>query len=1148
MNWTKEQAAAIQADNQTVLVSAAAGSGKTAVLVERVTRLIREGGDISRMLIVTFTRAAAAEMRERIAAALEKESRDAHVYRQRLRIDAAQISTLHTFCQRVIREHFEALGTDPMASVGEESQLDRLKNRAYEDAFGEIAEHPTYEQNLLYQCYPAEDIMNMTEKLRQFLLSLPDPWDWAEEKLKDYDGPLSGHPAYRVLLQACRRQLETARPLLERCFDILLQPGAPLRYADTVRADEQVLESAISAAEDGSLRGGKLTFSALPRAKKGEADQEDPEVVEQFKAARDSFKAAAQEAVGLLPVYEDEALADSRDVLLIVRGLVQTLRQVEERYQAYKSEKNLFDYSDLEHFCLKALRSEAVRQAVAGSFDTIFVDEYQDVSAIQESIIEAVHEHNTLFLVGDVKQSIYAFRQANPSLFLRKYRDFSFAENASERKILLQNNFRSDQNVLSAVNHVFARVMRRSVTEIDYDDEAMLKPGPDTQPGPAAEIHLLEEIDPETGEAVRLTGSAGAEAEAVARHILRLAGKTEIRDHGELRPLRFRDIVILMRNAAGYAALFAETLQTRGIPVYSDVDSRYFDLPEVSDMIHLMEILDNPLQDFPLLAVLRCPAFGFTDEELARARLVNNQSSLPFHQVFAELAEQESPLGAKARAALDRLAHWRMLSRVMRPEDLIRQLADETGIYMRAGAAEDGASRQANLRLLSEKAEGSASIADFLTHAQRARSTDDSRTAKTLSDQEDVVRIMTMHKSKGLEFPVVFLTGLCRSFRSVSGEAVKMDRDLGISMSLVDPESRIKRTTMTETAIEISLTDRNRAEEARLLYVAMTRAKNLLILYGSPALISRSRETWRLPAGDAAVSGAGCMMDWVMQTVEPALNMENGAPYQTENGAIFRVYRENAAELTDAEGQKAPPAPAIDEGPYSERTEKLLSRTLPESRPFKVSVSAIAKNQPKKQPEMEDEEETPETKRNPARVQMEDRPRFMQDRSMTAAEKGTTVHKALGLIDYGVLQAQEVPSPALIAGELDRMLQNQQLTQAERAVLRPEDLAAFFASPAGGRALSSPLVRREWSFNLMTGEDTMVQGVLDLCFLEGDEWVLVDYKTDYVQEMDTLLARYAAQLNWYRRALERLTGRKVKEALIYSVVLRETIAVPVQTL
>ena len=1006
MNWTKEQAAAIQADNQTVLVSAAAGSGKTAVLVERVTRLIREGGDISRMLIVTFTRAAAAEMRERIAAALEKESRDAHVYRQRLRIDAAQISTLHTFCQRVIREHFEALGTDPMASVGEESQLDRLKNRAYEDAFGEIAEHPTYEQNLLYQCYPAEDIMNMTEKLRQFLLSLPDPWDWAEEKLKDYDGPLSGHPAYRVLLQACRRQLETARPLLERCFDILLMPGAPLRYADTVRADEQVLESAISAAEDGTLRGGKLTFSVLPRAKKGEADQEDPEVVEQFKTARDSFKAAVQEAVGLLPVYEDEALADSRDVLLIVRGLVQTLRQVEERYQAYKSEKNLFDYSNLEHFCLKALRSEAVRQ----------------------------------------------------------------------------------------------------------------------------------------------TGSAGVEAEAVARHILRLAGKTEIRDHGELRPLRFRDIVILMRNAAGYAALFAETLQARGIPVYSDVDSRYFDLPEVSDMIHLMEILDNPLQDFPLLAVLRCPAFGFTDEELARARLVNNQSSLPFHQVFAELAEQESPLGAKARAALDRLAHWRMLSRVMRPEDLIRQLADETGIYMRAGAAEDGASRQANLRLLSEKAEGSASVADFLTHAQRARSTDDSRTAKTLSDQEDVVRIMTMHKSKGLEFPVVFLTGLCRSFRSVSGEAVKMDRDLGISMSLVDPESRIKRTTMTETAIEISLTDRNRAEEARLLYVAMTRAKHLLILYGSPALISRSRETWRLPARDAAVAGAGCMMDWVMQTVEPALNMENGAPYQTENGAVFCVYRENAAELADAEGQKAPPAPAIDEGPYSERTEKLLSRTLPESRPFKVSVSAIAKNQIKKQPEKEDEEETPETKRNPARVQMEDRPRFMQDRSMTAAEKGTTVHKALGLIDYGVLRAQEVSSPALIAGELDRMLQNQQLTQAERAVLRPEDLAAFFVSPAGGRALSSPLVRREWSFNLMTGEDTMVQGVLDLCFLEGDEWVLVDYKTDYVQEMDTLLARYAAQLNWYRRALERLTGRKVKEALIYSVVLRETIAVPVQTL
>ena len=1143
MNWTKEQWDAIKADNGTVLVSAAAGSGKTAVLVERVIRLIREGGDLSRMLIVTFTRAAAAEMRERIAAALEKERGNPHVYRQRLRIDAAQISTLHTFCQRVIREHFEALGTDPMAAVGDETRLDRLKTRAYEDAFGEIAENPTYEQNLLYQCYPADEIMEMTEKLRSFLLSLPDPWSWAEEKLRDYEGPLSAHPAYRVLQEACRRQLETARPLLRRCFDILMTPGAPLRYADTVRADEQVLESAIEAAGNGTLRGGKLSFSALPRAKKADADLEDPEVAELFKESRNAFKDAVQEAVGLLPADEEGALADCRDVLLVVRGLYQTLRKVEERYQAYKSEKNLLDYSDLEHFCLKALRNEAVRRAVAGSFDTVFVDEYQDVSSIQESIIRAVHEGNTLFLVGDVKQSIYAFRQADPSLFLRKYDTFSFDENAAERKILLQNNFRSDQNVLSAVNHVFSRVMRRTVTEIDYDEEAMLKPGPETRPGPAVEINLLENTDPETGEAVRLTAAAGTEAEAVARHILRLIGNTEIQDKGEKRPVRFRDIVILMRNAAGYAALFAETLQAHGIPVYSDVDSRYFDLPEVSDMIHLLEVLDNPLQDFPLLAVLRCPAFGFAEEELARVRLVDNRSARPFHQVFFDLSGQEGPLGEKASAALAKLSHWRMLARVMRPEDLIRQLCVETGIYMRAGAAEDGAARQANLRLLAEKAEESVSIADFLTRAQRSRTSDDSRTAKTLSDQEDVVRIMTMHKSKGLEFPVVFLTGLCRAFRSVSGESLKTDRELGVSMSLVDPETRVKRTTMTESAIGISQTSRNRAEEARLLYVAMTRAKSLLILYGSPALISRSREVWRLPAGDAAAAGAGCMMDWVMQTVEPALNLENGAPYQTDNGAVFRVFRVNAAELAEDEGPKTAPAPAPDFGDYSQRTEKLLSRTLPESRPFKVSVSAIAK----KRPEKEDEEETPETKRNVSRVQTEDRPRFLQDSSMTAAEKGTAVHKALGLIDYGVLRGPQAPSPALISGELDRLLAGRQLTQAERAVLRPEDLAAFFASPAGRRALSSPLVRREWSFNLMAGKDTMVQGVLDLCFLEEDEWVLVDYKTDYVTEMDTLLNRYAAQLGWYRRALETLTGRKVREALIYSVRLGETAAVPEET-
>ena len=1039
----------------------------------------------------------------------------------------------------MIREHFEVLGIDPLASVGDETRLDKLKARAFEDAFSEAAENPTYEQRLLYTCYAEDEIAEMVNRLRDFLLSLPDPWEWAEEKLTDYEGPLRDHPAYRVILGECARRLETARPLLRRCFDTLLLPGAPVRYADTVRADEQLLEQALAAARDGTLQGGKLSFVSLPRGKKADAESEDPEITEQFKACREQFKSAMKAAVAVLPAYEDEALDDCRDVLLIVRGLYQVLRRVDACYAAYKSQKNLLDYSDLEHFCLRALQNEDVRRAVAGSFDTIFIDEYQDVSAIQESIIRSIHEHNTLFLVGDVKQSIYAFRQADPSLFLQKYDAFSPAENARERKILLQNNFRSDRNILAAVNHVFSRVMRRTVTEIDYDEDAMLRPAPDARPGPAVEIHLLEASDPETGEPVRLTASTVKEAEMVARHIRTLAGKEQVWDkNAGLRPIRYRDIVILMRSAASYATLFAERLQAHGIPVYSDVDSRYFDLPEVSDVLHLLEILDNPFQDFPLLAVLRCPCFAFTDEELARIRLVDNRNGQPFHQVFQEVSRQETPLGEKCRKAIERLDHWRMLSRVMRPEDLIRQLCDETGIYVQAGAAEDGVSRQANLRLLSEKAEESATIADFLIQAQRSASSDDSRTAKTLSDQEDVVRIMTMHKSKGLEFPVVFLAGLCRAFRPVSAESIKMDRSLGVALPLLDPDQRIKRTTMTETAIEIAMTNRNRAEEARILYVAMTRAKSRLLLYGAPAFIDKSRETWRLPAGDAAVAGAGCMMDWIMQTVEPAMDLEPGEPYMAENGAVFQVFREDTAGLADHAAETEAPMPAPDLRPYSERTALLLSRRLPPEKPYKVSVSAIAKHPLT----AEDEEETPETKRNVSRETLEDRPRFLQDRQMTAAEKGSAIHKALGLIDYGALRAGPL-SPALISDELDRLRQALRLTEAERSVLSAGDLYRFFASPLGKRALQSPLVRREWPFNLQARQDLLIQGVLDLCFLEEDEWVLVDYKTDAVSQMQTLKDRYREQLGWYQKALEKLTGRKVREALLYSVRLGETIRV-----
>ena len=1138
MNWTREQRAAITADNDTVLVSAAAGSGKTAVLVERVTRLIREGGDISRMLIVTFTRAAAAEMRERITAALQKERSDPHVYRQSLRVGLAQISTIHTFCLRVIHEHFEVLGLDPMAGTADDTQQKQLMARALAEGMEEVCENPTEEEAMLFACYPIDTIADMIERLRSFLLSLPDPWGWAEEKLIPWEGKLTDHPAFAVLMKQCGLRLQGARALLRTCFDTLLLPGCPLRYEAAVRDDEQVLEGLILKAERGELRGGSVSFTALPRGKKADAAEDDPEVTELFKSRRALFKDAVQEALSLLPADEKGTLDDDREGLRLARGLYQTLRAVQARYDALKNERNLLDYSDLEHFCVKALKNEEVRKAVAGSFDALFIDEYQDVSAIQESIIQAVHEGNTLFLVGDVKQSIYGFRQADPSLFLHKYDTFSPDEGALHRKILLQNNFRSDKNVLDAVNQVFTHAMRRGATEIDYDEEAMLRPGPDARPGPYVDVHLLEKRDPETGELLRVTGAAGLEAEAIARQIKEMVGKAEIHDRGEARPVKYRDIVILMRDAAGSAAVFSATLQARGIPVYSDADSLYYELPEVSDTLHILELLDNPFQDFPLLGALRSPCFGFSSEELSGIRLLNRQGSVPFHEVFRQMAGEDHQLGRRCRKAIETLDRWRTLSRVLRTEDLVRLVMDESGIYMRAGAEEDGDARQANLRLLAERASEADRLTDFLSQAHKARTADDSRTAKTLSDQEDVVRIMTMHKSKGLEFPVVFLARLGKAFRSAGTDPVRMDRDLGIALPMIDEEARVQRTTLTQKAVTAAMDARRLAEEARVLYVAMTRAREKLILYAAPAYPEKSREVWRLPEGDVAAANAGCMIDWVMQALSPAQDGESGAPFQAANGALFRVWHDDAEELRSETSAQTPFMPAAETGPYSERTERLLSRTLPAPRPLKVSVSAIAK---KRQTE-EDQEETPETKRRPETDMPEDRPRFLIEKRMTAAERGSAVHKALGLLPYEKLEGSVTPGK--ISALLDGLEDERKLTHAEREALRPEDLARFFNSSLGQRALASPRVQREWPFNLIADGETVVQGVLDLCFEENGSWVLVDYKTDFVTGMDTLLSRYTSQLNWYARALETLTDKPVREALLYSVRLGDFIEVP----
>ena len=1129
MQWTPGQRSAIDARNDSVLVSAAAGSGKTAVLVERVLSLLREGGQIDRMLIVTFTRAAAGEMRERIGRRLEEEgARDAHLRRQAMRIGRASISTLHVFCLRLLRQHFEAAGIDPMSRVAEEDRLSALRAKARDAVLENAYADPTPEEKALFSQFEDGQIVDMMERLYTFLMAQEDPWGWAEK----HTGPeAAAKETWMPLLEEmCRRCLEGAAEVLPDMRSVLTGPGGPERYAPTLEEDAALTSTLIRAAEAGTLTGGTTAFARLSTKKA--PPEEDPAAAEEFKALREDWKTRIREARELLP--GDAALAeqDVAHTLPALKGLCSLVRKAAEAYDRFKQAKNYLDYNDLEHLALKALRDEKVRAAVAGQFDALFIDEYQDISGIQEAVLRALHEtgKNMAFMVGDVKQSIYRFRLADPTLFLRKYQEYSLDADAKERKILLQQNFRSDENILLSVNQVFSHAMREKETEIAYDDQAMLRPGGGQPFGSPVEIHLISGEEGDEGN--ELTRGFRYEAAFAAKRIKELMRFFSVRDGEGSRPLRFRDIAILTRNASGRAPFIARLLQSEGIPVYSDADAQFYDLPEVKDLMYLLQVIDNPLQDIPLLSALRCPCFAFTEEELARIRLVDRAPGQAFYDAFLAVMEKEGSVSEKARRAWAQLDEWRFLSRSVPVDELVWRVLEESGLYMIAGAREDGEQRQANLRLLAERAQGETAregLGAFLKQTGRLRSGDDGKSAKTLGENEDVVRILTLHKSKGLEFPVVFLMETARAFRKGDPGPLRLHAGHGMALQYVDAEKRVTRETCAFMALGAWIKKEAVAEEARLLYVGMTRAREKLILLGSPRNLTETAREWARPKSAYAAGAASCMLDWVMT----ALGGLHDGEHAAENGSVWQMCVHPAEELNENVPRARAGLPEVS-GPAAEGTVRRLSRALPPQPVLKTSVTAIAKQTK----EDGDDWESPEDKR---RFAEEKRavPVFMEDEELSAAHRGTVTHRVLGLIPYASARRGD------FAGALDALEEKGLLTEAERRAIRTDWLRGFFQSPLGKRALEAQELHREWAFNLRPdpGENTLVQGVIDLCFLEDNAWVLVDYKTDRA-DGEELLRRYAEQLRWYARALHGITGLPVKETLIFSLRAGQAYAVP----
>lgn len=1209
MAWTNEQQAAIDSRGQTLLLSAAAGSGKTAVLVERIIRRLLDKEypiDITELLVVTFTKAAAAEMRDRIGTALMKalsETKDPRVERQLALLPSAQISTLHAFCQHVIRKYFYTIDLDPAFSIAGEEELNLLRRQVLEDVFLSYYEDDEKASIL----YPLADmfgsdrgddiLMDTVSRMYTYARSLAWPEHWLKEAARAYDvapdAVIDDMVWAGPIKDAVRRILEEDAHLYDGVLYHLRQREAFAPACDTFVAEQAALRQAAQARSwnDLSRFVRAIDFPRLKSLRK--LSDDDKAVWERCKKVRDDVKKDVIKT--LQSVYfsatPEEWLDGMRAMKPVMDGLVTLTLDFAKAYGAAKKEKGWIDFSDLEHFCLQILLApdaspehpvpSAAAEELHSQYEEVFIDEYQDTNGVQELITRLVSGEDNRFMVGDIKQSIYRFRLADPTLFLEKYQSFSRDEKAVQRCIDLGRNFRSVPVVLDAVNAVFSRAMTAEAAGMDYGEREKLYAGrqaPDDERwiGGPVEVDIVPTPSDEEDD----DGSTAFEKECrfIAGRIgeLLASGRMAARKDGTLEPLSYRHIVVLLRSMAGKADVLIQALQEGGIPSYAEQSGGYFAAVEVQVMLALLRCIDNPEQDLAMAAVLRSPLVGLDETALAGVRLAGDGTlwqNLPaFVASLPDGVDEKEDL-QQFMAAFD---SWRTYSRRHGVAELLQRLYDDTAYVDFVGAMPGGDVRQANLKALYDRARqyeeaGFRGLFRYLQLMDKMKEDGlDLAPAKVVSEKEDVVRIMSIHKSKGLEFPVVFVADMGKAFnRRDTQDQILFHNRLGIGLKQYDPEWRMSYPTLIWSGIAAQLRWEGTAEEERILYVAMTRARDQLILTGHSSHIDRDWQRWTSHLNPAQ---AKSYFDWVM----PAAL----APFRAKADAD---YARPGAAWQDAVWQvriaKAVPAGTVEEGAYDgePRLEALRRGDLtgtpvpswldeqlswqyayPQAvrTAAKFSVSEVKRRyQELHSDELQDEAalSVPAAAVIPPAPGEDDAfaalPPWLagEEAAVSGAQRGTALHKALQYITPAADQ-----TTATLRREIDAFVRQGLLSWEEAKLVYVPVLAAFCQSDIGRRMAESPELHREYPFTVLlaggdplpeteTGEQILIQGVIDCLFREDDAWILVDYKSDRLETADAFRRRYAVQLALYKRAVEQITHRPVEETYIYSLHLQQEI-------
>jgi ATP-dependent helicase/nuclease subunit A len=1212
--WTKEQWRAITARQHNLLVAAGAGAGKTAVLVERIIRRITDPHDpvdVDRLLVVTFTNAAAAEMRERVAAALAAQltehPEDVRLQRQLALLGRASIATLHSFCLDLLRQHFYRLDLDPAFRIADVTEAELLRADVLEQLFEEQYQAEDDQFIELVDSYGGthddSELQQIILQLDGYASSHADPEGWLQrlpEQLADETAQASW---LNSLASLAKQALAEARTALQNALQIAGEPEGPAQYqrllADELAKVEQALDQATPDNWD-RLRElvQSVTFGRLPSKRGG-----DLALREQAKAARDQAKAKIK---GLW----DELMAQSQDQLLQgltavtpgMRLLCQLTLEFRFRYAEAKRGKGLVDFNDLEHMALAVLqedngRPSAVALELRQRYTEILVDEYQDINGVQEAILQLLADPagpgGQLFMVGDVKQSIYRFRLADPTLFLQKYQSYGEDPHLGER-IDLAHNFRSRPSVLAAVNYLFRQLMTRTVGEMTYDASAELQPGakyPDspTAFGPEVEIMLAERTSSPVAtedeeDALAELDATSREARLIALEIRRLVEEsgTTIWDkrRQQYRPIAYRDIVILLRATSGRANAFLEQMRELDVPSYAELATGYFQTTEVQTMLSLLQIIDNPRQDIPLAAVLRSPLVGLSGSDLVDIRLAAPAES--YYDALLVAKEQTGGLADKLQAFQNELLRWREQARRSSLTDLIWQIYRDTGYYTLVGATPGGAQRQANLRALHDRARqyeqtSFRGLFRFLRFIERLQSEqNDLGTARALGENEDVVRIMSVHKSKGLEFPVVFVGGLGNKFnlQDLSRDLL-IHKELGLGPLAVDFERRVRYPTLPRLVIKQQLLLETLSEELRVLYVALTRAREKLYLVGSQRNLPKALDRWAVASGQrrdargalpaGILAQARCFLDWLVpallchpeatplrQAVDseptplPVIADQSRWRFRLASAAELNtqaVATEQAPELENVRQRRVVP----DQGTAWEVNARLgwsYPYAALRGKHIKVSVSEL-----KRRYEIVDEEAAP---LHPWQRPAITRPAFMQQEGgLSQAEVGSAIHLLLQHVDLTA-----TPTLAYLKQLQEDLLQQSLLSREEAERIDLKLVASFLQSDLGCRLRRAEQVWRELPFSLRlpadelygpecSGERVYVQGIVDCIFREGEQAVLLDFKSDHVtkQTIAGRAAAYKVQLDLYARAVDQLFHLPIRERYLYFLRLGQAIRV-----